>query len=103
MLFGGFYKNLATIPVYFIWIYWTSIFHFVFESFVINEFKGLKLECPSSSFCPFPNGDAVLENLEMDTVMSVTWINLGLGLALILVYHIFAYTCLRLVVKPKGG
>ncbi|KAG2387158.1 hypothetical protein C9374_001490 [Naegleria lovaniensis] len=103
MLFGGFYKNLATIPVYFIWIYWTSIFHFVFESFVINEFKGLQLECGSSSFCPFPNGDAVLENLEMDTAMSVTWINLGLGLALILVYHVFAYTCLRVVVKPKGG
>ncbi|EFC47894.1 abc transporter family protein [Naegleria gruberi] len=103
MLFGGFYRNVNNLPNYTVWIYWTSLFHFGFEALVLNEFIGEKFVCPSTGVCAFPTGEAVIENLEMTSVMSNVWINVGLCFALALAYRIIGFLALRILVKPKGG
>ena len=104
MLFGGFYKNVNNLPVYFIWIYWSSMFHFGFEALILNEFNGANFICPTPpAVCANPTGQNVIEYLEMTSYMSTTWINIGLSCVLLVSYKILAFICLRFLVKPKGG
>ena len=45
MLFGGFYVNLSTAPVWISWIQYISVFKWGYQPLVINEFLNLKLFC----------------------------------------------------------
>src|SRR3989338_10134450 len=100
MLFGGFYKNVSNIPPYAIWFYWISIYHFGFEALIHNEMIGTNFEC-TSTFCAFPNGESVIEMLEMNGALSNIWINIGMMLAVSLVCQILSFLILAIFVKPK--
>lgn len=112
MLFGGFYMNVANIPVYFIWVYWISFFHFGFEALVLNEFSGLQFQCKDSEYkpgpggikiCPIENGDQVITNLNMTSVMSNIWINVGFLCALIVICRVLTFLALRFLRKPRAA
>eukprot|EP00158_Paraphelidium_tribonemae_P006147 Partr_v1_DN27702_c0_g1_i1_m67543 putative ATP-binding cassette, subfamily G (WHITE), member 2 len=45
MVFGGFLLNVATIPVYFRWLEYLSIFRYAIEALNVNEFSGLEFSC----------------------------------------------------------
>lgn len=112
MLFGGFYMNVANIPVYFIWLYWISFFHFGYEAFVLNEFKGLVFSCKDSELkpgpggvkiCPIESGDQVITNLNMTGVLSNIWINIGFMCAIIFVCRLLTFLALRFLRKPRAA
>lgn len=41
LVFGGFYINQATIPVYFAWLQWFSYFRYSYEALAINEWTAV--------------------------------------------------------------
>merc|ERR1711920_689386 len=45
LLFGGFYLNADSIPVYFIWLKYLSWFYYGNEALVINQWNGEELSC----------------------------------------------------------
>lgn len=103
MLFGGFYIKVSNIPPWFIWIYWMSMFHFGYEAYTINEFRGTKYNCPPApQVCQYPDGDAVIRNLGMTGRLSNIWINLGFLACVFVVCRTLTYFIL-LAKKPKGG
>lgn len=108
MVFGGFYMNVVSIPVYFVWIYWISFFHFGFEALVLNEFAGASFSCRDSEFingtvCPIQSGQQVIANLNMTSVLSNVWINLAFLCAGIVFCRIGTYLALRFVRKPRAA
>lgn len=110
MLFGGFYMNVANIPVYFVWIYWISFFHYGFEALVLNEFTGVTFICRESEFkqgpggikiCPIESGNQVVSNLNMTGVLSNVWINLGFMVAIIVVCRTLSFLGMRFLKNSR--
>jgi ABC-type multidrug transport system permease subunit len=46
MLTGGFYVNDSQMPVWIRWIQYLSFIHYIYDSFMINQFKGEYFPCP---------------------------------------------------------
>jgi ABC-type multidrug transport system permease subunit len=106
MIFAGFYINVASIPPWFIWVYWLSFFHYGFEALILNEFTGADFECPPlPQQCMFPNGKAVIENLSMTNPSSNPWIDVAIIVGIIIVLRVATYISLRFKPgnKSKGG
>jgi ABC-type multidrug transport system ATPase subunit len=104
MLFGGLYINVENIPVYLIWIYWTSMFHFTYEAFILNEFSGQTFRCPAEpETCVYPTGESVIESMSMTGRASQIWIDIALLIGVNIAYKILAFLALRFIQKPKGG
>jgi len=75
MLFGGFFANTTTIPSFFAWLQWVSLFRYGFEILVVNEFQDQAFTCTggtsqsggnSTSGC-FTNGNQVISLLGLDS------------------------------------
>ncbi|CAI6001320.1 unnamed protein product, partial [Closterium sp. NIES-64] len=62
MLFGGFYVNLDSIPVWIRWVRYLSPIQWGFVGLAVNQFEGLTFSC--SPGCP--DGDQILKNLSID-------------------------------------
>ncbi|KAK9736642.1 ABC transporter [Popillia japonica] len=62
LLFGGFFLNISSIPVYFKWLSYFSWFRFGNEALMINQWRGVgAINCTNTSgICP-KNGHVVLE------------------------------------------
>lgn len=45
VVFGGFYVNVESLPVFIQWMQWLSLMRYSFKGFVINEFKGVTFSC----------------------------------------------------------
>jgi len=109
MMFSGFYLNISNIPVYFIWVYWISIFHFGFEALVLNELSGVTFFCKDSELkgplrvCPIPDGQTMINNLSMTTSLSNIWINLGFMLLLQIIMRLVTFLALRFLKKPRAA
>ncbi|CAG0902373.1 unnamed protein product [Darwinula stevensoni] len=68
MMFGGFFLNNASVPVYFVWLKYISWFYYGNEALMINQWKGVEgIECGDSPSCT-PDGEAVLDSLNFDKV-----------------------------------
>ena len=112
MLFGGYYINLANIPIYFVWLQYISFMKYGFigiilnldennvKAMMLNEFQGLELRCKDSQYiepghvCPVPNGDIALKGFDMDgfTVGSAC----GALIAISFFFRIVGYIGIRL-------
>lgn len=66
ILFSGFYLSKGAIPVWFIWAYYLSFFHYSLLVLIKNLFEGFYFaECTPSwtRFCPFGPGRASADRL----------------------------------------
>jgi len=75
MLFGGFFLNAASVPVYFIWLQYLSYFKYSYEAMVINEWRGVEqiAECSNqnSTIGCLHSGHEVLNLLNFDENMLI--------------------------------
>ncbi|KAF2368395.1 ABC transporter-like [Trinorchestia longiramus] len=71
-LFGGFYVQPGTIPVYLEWISYLSWFKYGYECLMINEWQGLYIEPPNGTVLPpgTMGGDVVLDSLDINSTPS---------------------------------
>ncbi|XP_071526746.1 protein white isoform X2 [Panulirus ornatus] len=66
MLFGGFFLNSGSTPVYLTWLKYLSWFSYGNEALLVNQWKGVEsIECNTNQTC-FPNGEAVLSFLHYE-------------------------------------
>nr|BBC77943.1 ABC transporter White [Thermobia domestica] len=82
LLFGGFFLNTGSIPVYFTWLSYLSWFKYGNEALIINQWSGVEeIQCDRSNItCP-RDGHVVMEtlnfredHLNMDIICLVTLI-----------------------------
>lgn len=73
MIFGGFFLNKNSIPVYFIWLRYLSWFLYGNELLAINQWDGMsEIACdPSIPVGCRKDGDVVLEELNFDKVNKI--------------------------------
>ncbi|OXA56819.1 protein white isoform X2 [Folsomia candida] len=93
MLFGGFFLNKGSIPVYFVWLRYLSWFNYGNEALAINQWRGVDdIKCDVSNLtCP-RNGDVILEtlNFEKDN-LTIDIVSL---VALLIGYRVIAFIAL---------
>ena len=67
ILFGGFYIDIASLPIVANWIPYFSFIRWAFEAYCINEYKGLKFNCHGAAkgACRM-TGEEVLYGLSFD-------------------------------------
>eukprot|EP01104_Vermistella_antarctica_P020020 TRINITY_DN827_c0_g3_i2.p1 TRINITY_DN827_c0_g3~~TRINITY_DN827_c0_g3_i2.p1 ORF type:complete len:1483 (-),score=306.29 TRINITY_DN827_c0_g3_i2:234-4682(-) len=51
-LFAGFLLRKAVVPSYWIWLYWSSYFHYALEALVVGMTRGLQFECDDEEQFP---------------------------------------------------
>jgi len=102
-LFGGFFVNNHSIPVWYKWIREISIFRYGYEALMKNEFEGLKFTCTDAQKihgqCPVPDGETQLKLMGMLDVE--IWKDVVILLAMVVGYRLLAYICLRFLYKEK--
>ncbi len=96
ILFGGFYVNEDTIPVWLSWIKYLSHLYWAFMCLTINDFKGRTIGGSETS--PGVPGDQVLDNLGFNA--NHLWLGFVGLLSLIVGYNALGYLLLRRS-KPK--
>nr|AHK05663.1 ATP-binding cassette transporter sub-family G 125057 [Tigriopus japonicus] len=55
LLFGGFFLNSDTVPVWLDWIQYISWFKYANEAFVVNQWVGVELSCPPDEIVELPD------------------------------------------------
>jgi len=102
ILFGGFYVNAGTIPVWLSWIKYLSHLYWAFMALAINNFAGRTgwQECPDGSLgqCIPVTGDQILNKAGFNP--GELWLAFVGLLALIIGYNFVGYVLLRRS-KPK--
>ncbi|XP_076326281.1 eye pigment precursor family transporter white isoform X2 [Tachypleus tridentatus] len=67
MMFGGFFLNNASTPVYFVWLKYVSWFYYGNEALSINQWRNINhIACNQTNIGCIPNGKAVLMQLNFD-------------------------------------
>ncbi|XP_043198378.1 protein white-like isoform X1 [Amphibalanus amphitrite] len=92
MLFGGFFLNSGSVPVWLEWLQYLSWFNYANEALCINQWQNIDhIDCGGSPACP-SNGTVVLETLSY----SVDNFNVDIGAlaALLVGYRLLAYLIL---------
>ncbi|XP_061399143.1 protein white [Musca vetustissima] len=96
LLFGGFFLNSGSVPVYFKWLSYFSWFRYANEGLLINQWADVQpgeITCTSTNTtCP-SSGKVILETLNFSE-NNLPFDYLGL-IALILIFRISAYLALR--------
>jgi ABC-type multidrug transport system ATPase subunit/ABC-type multidrug transport system permease subunit len=103
LLFGGFYLNTDTLPVYAVWIYWVSPFHYAFEALFLNEFSDLKFTCSKDEICRFPDGKAAIDYFGFNNSLSNKWIDFGFLAIFLVACKLVAFLGLLVAKRPKGA
>jgi hypothetical protein len=67
-LFGAYYMNPTSLPVYFEWLQGISYITYVYSGTMINEFTSLQIGCNATAGTPCLNGDQVLASLGLGYV-----------------------------------
>ncbi|XP_045168960.2 protein white-like [Mercenaria mercenaria] len=97
-MFGGFFVNTETNPVYFIWLEYLSWFRYSNELLVVNQWDNIDtITCDSnnataSNRCLYKNGQQVINYLNFDK--DNFWLNVGLLILLLIVYRLIAFIIL---------
>eukprot|EP01103_Thecamoeba_quadrilineata_P005447 TRINITY_DN15243_c0_g1_i1.p1 TRINITY_DN15243_c0_g1~~TRINITY_DN15243_c0_g1_i1.p1 ORF type:complete len:644 (+),score=100.96 TRINITY_DN15243_c0_g1_i1:141-2072(+) len=99
LLFGGFYLNQGSFPVWYVWAKYISFFRYTYEIMVYSQFKDLVFNCTNVTPPCTPNGTVVIEQLEMN--IGTYWQNFLVLLAMILIYRVMAYYLLKYAYKEK--
>lgn len=92
LLFGGFYLNNASVPVYFIWIKYISWFYYGNEALSINQWSTVtNITCSTADHC-VSDGKQVLKNLsfEEDNLN----MDIGIIVALMVFFRFLAFVAL---------
>ncbi|CAF0783389.1 unnamed protein product [Adineta steineri] len=85
MLFGGFFLNNASVPVYFTWLQYSTWYYYAYSLILIFLWRDIKhIPCDTQGFC-LSNGNKVLEFYQIDKHLIAFY--LGMLLLLIIVYH----------------
>lgn len=93
ILFSGFYANNKVIPDALNWIQWISPIRWLFSGVITVQFKGLKFECNLGEDQCVPTGNAYLVRLGLSG--DSFWRSAVVLLAMIVFFHLLAYTMLR--------
>ena len=94
ILFGGFYINTDSIPVWLRWLDLCSHIRWSYTAFAINEFTDAEFKgCPEGEIGCFSNGEQVLELLSMQSFS--LWDPIRNMLIMFVFYHLVAYLLLR--------
>lgn len=101
MLFGGFYLNNGSVPVWLSWLKYLSWFLYGFQALLINQWSGVKgIQCPSNTTLPcLTTGEQVLEQqaFEEDTFLR----NIIMLVVLAVSIRILAYLALLMKTRRK--
>ncbi|XP_018015632.1 protein white isoform X2 [Hyalella azteca] len=97
MLFGGFFLNSDSVPVYFIWLQYISWFNYANEALNINQWDdfgsiGCEFGNNTSSLCPYQTGDDVLRDLNFES--DNFGMDIGVMFALLFGFRIIAFAFL---------
>jgi len=99
MLFGGFFANLSSIPVWISWIQYISVFKWGFEAFAAAEFHNRDFYCKENQIiqvetedgiiqtCPITDGDQVLQKLGLEVPRDY-WLAIGILWVMFLVLRL---------------
>lgn len=93
MIGGGFFINVDSIPIYFIWLKYISFFKYSFENMMIIEWKNKEIDCKNS--CYLENGNDVLEFYNIDERY------FEMNFIVLLLFSIFFRTMTYYVLKYK--
>jgi len=99
-LFGGYFINTKSIPIYYNWFKYLSFFYYGFRAMCSIEFTGLQfLPCqPNDPGCIYvANGSVALHNLGMSDVN--LWFCLGILVLMVFVYRFLALIALIILHK----
>jgi len=101
MLFGGFYLNNGSVPVWLSWLKYLSWFLYGFQALLINQWSDVKdIQCPSNTTLPcLTTGEQVLEQqaFEEDTFLR----NILMLVVLAVSIRILAYLALLMKTRRK--
>ena len=95
LLFGGFYANLETMPIWIGWLQYFSFINWGFQGLIINEFSGKTMNCndiPENQAC-LTTGSEVLSRYSFDRfteaecILAIFFIGIS--------FHLLAYLSLR--------
>lgn len=95
IMFGGFFLNSDSVPVYFIWLEYLSWFKYANELLTVNQWENIdNLECDGNSTspvdsCHYHNGHQVIKYLNYDE--DNLWRNIGVLLAMLVGYRLIAF------------
>lgn len=67
--FSGFFLNVTSIPAWWIWIYYMSWFHYVFQALVVNEFSGATFVCAANSTGCVTSGNQIIADCGLANVV----------------------------------
>jgi len=100
MLFGGFYLDVGSVPVWLSWLQYLSWFWYAFSALLINQWSGLEdIECEEVGFPCLTSGQQVLatNNLQQEDFS----FNLVMLAVLALVMRLAAFLVLYLKARRK--
>ncbi|XP_076458336.1 protein white-like [Babylonia areolata] len=91
MMFGGFFLNNDSVPVYFLWLKYLSWFNYASEYMMVNQWQDItNITCSASaSECMYNSGEDVLRYLSFSA--DNNWLNLGLLFTLLVGFRIVSY------------
>jgi ABC-type multidrug transport system ATPase subunit/ABC-type multidrug transport system permease subunit len=103
IIMAGFYIPIENMHVGVKWASWLSFARYGYSALIINEYDGRDIPCTSdgvavtignSVACPLP-GEEVIQSLGIDGVAESYWFNIGMIMALQILFRIAAYVFLR--------
>nr|CAA26716.2 white pigment protein [Drosophila melanogaster] len=102
LLFGGFFLNSGSVPVYLKWLSYLSWFRYANEALLINQWADVEpgeISCTSSNTtCP-SSGKVILETLNFSAAdLPLDYVGLAI---LIVSFRVLAYLALRLRARRK--
>lgn len=101
MIFGGYFLNSDTVPVYFIWIKYISWFNYANEALMVNQWEGVSnITCPAESDSCLRDGGEVIESLGYGE-NSIDF-DIGLLFALLVGFRVLAFLFLLMRTSRKS-
>jgi len=101
-LFGGFFINLDSIPIFLRWLQYVSFFKYGFAGVAITEWQDKTIGCDPGEQCIYSQGggNQVLQLLSIDSTLGF---NIGILFVLLFGFRIVAYFLLyrRALQKPN--
>ena len=95
ILLGGFYSRGYNILWIFRWIRYISLFNWAYKLLILNQFHGIRIECPPDpELCRYPSDEAILE--AFSTNESDVAIAIPVLLIINICFRILSFICFEL-------
>ncbi|XP_060558018.1 protein white-like, partial [Ruditapes philippinarum] len=106
LMFGGFFLNSDSIPVYFIWLEYLSWFKYANELLSVNQWDNIdSIDCENSTSsgsqnpCLYKSGEQVINYLNFDK--DNLWLDVGCLFAMLVAYRLVAYIILLIKARKS--